>query len=158
MSNIKYTFEVLSEAVANSTSFAGVIRHLGLRQAGGTQTNIIRRVKIFGIDISHFTGSGHTKGKHAYNRLTAKDILVALPEGAARTKSKHLRRALAEVGVPLKCSLCPIGTEWNGLPITLEIDHIDGDWLNNLQDNVRFLCPNCHSQQTNSNMPHKYRV
>ena len=44
-----------------------------------------------------------------------------------------------------KCSLCGI-YEWCGKPITLELEHIDGDSLNNKEENLCCLCPNCHSQ------------
>lgn len=43
------------------------------------------------------------------------------------------------------CSTCGL-SEWNGSPITLEVDHIDGDSSNNTLVNLRLLCPNCHSQ------------
>ena len=43
------------------------------------------------------------------------------------------------------CSVCNL-SEWNGVPITLEVDHIDGHHLNNNVDNLRSICPNCHSQ------------
>jgi hypothetical protein len=45
-----------------------------------------------------------------------------------------------------KCYECGIGEEWNGKSLILEMDHIDGDKHNNKRDNLRFLCPNCHSQ------------
>ena len=38
---------------------------------------------------------------------------------------------------------------WMGSPLTLAVDHIDGDFHNNEPSNVRFLCPNCHSQTEN---------
>lgn len=43
------------------------------------------------------------------------------------------------------CTVCSI-SEWNGKPIVLEIDHIDGDYRNNNEGNLRSICPNCHSQ------------
>ena len=45
-----------------------------------------------------------------------------------------------------KCVTCGLGPLWIGNRIVLQIDHIDGDRLNNHLDNLRFLCPNCHSQ------------
>lgn len=44
-----------------------------------------------------------------------------------------------------KCQFCGI-SEWRGDPISLELDHIDGDNCNNHENNLRLLCPNCHSQ------------
>ena len=44
-----------------------------------------------------------------------------------------------------KCEICNI-SEWNGKEIKCELDHIDGDKTNNALENLRILCPNCHSQ------------
>ncbi|MCA1799704.1 MAG: HNH endonuclease [Actinobacteria bacterium] len=44
------------------------------------------------------------------------------------------------------CLWCNLGVEWNGKPLTLQLDHIDGDRNNNELDNLRLLCPNCHTQ------------
>lgn len=58
--------------------------------------------------------------------------------------SRHIYRYLLEKQYD-KCLICNI-SEWNGSKIVLELDHIDGNYLNNTEDNLRFLCPNCHSQ------------
>jgi response regulator of citrate/malate metabolism len=45
-----------------------------------------------------------------------------------------------------KCVWCGIGTTYNDKPLVLQIDHIDGNRKNNSEDNLRTMCPNCHSQ------------
>jgi hypothetical protein len=45
------------------------------------------------------------------------------------------------------CVECGCGNEWNDKPLTLEVDHIDGNSDNCMPDNLRLICPNCHSQQ-----------
>ena len=59
--------------------------------------------------------------------------------------SLHVKRYLREK-YGNKCSICH-WTEVNpktGL-VPVVADHIDGNWRNNVEDNLRLLCPNCDS-------------
>jgi Zn finger protein HypA/HybF involved in hydrogenase expression len=47
--------------------------------------------------------------------------------------------------IKYECEICKV-KKWNGFEITLDMDHIDGNTWNNKLDNLRLLCPNCHSQ------------
>lgn len=76
---------------------------------------------------------------HLWETVTKPSILRG-----ERVKSQTLRRFVEERDGPA-CSCC--GTiEWLGKPMTMDLDHIDGDHRNNFPENIRLLCPNCHRQ------------
>lgn len=96
-----------------------------------------------------FLGKGKNRGAgHKPFKLNASKILVYDKHNGKRERPTLLRRALLEVGIQEVCS-CGVGTIWNGKVLTLQIDHIDGDFLNNQLENLRFICPNCHTQTEN---------
>jgi 5-methylcytosine-specific restriction endonuclease McrA len=142
----KYTKSLLQDAVTNSASYAGVLRHLGLVQAGGTQSHIARMIKKFEIDTNHFTGQAHNKGTRDPKRKTWQQILVLGSPTNLRTKTVQLKRALLEYGLTEQCLECKLGPSWNDKPLTLQVDHVNGIIYDNRPENLRLLCPNCHSQ------------
>ncbi|WP_328925913.1 HNH endonuclease signature motif containing protein [Streptomyces sp. NBC_00190] len=141
---MKWTREILAEAVAASTTMCEVLGRLGRDVAGGHHTHISRKVKAFGTDTSHFKLP--SRAGRPNTRRTPESILVRQDDTRARrAQSEHLKGALAALGIPERCAMCGIEPTWQGYPLPLEVDHIDGDWRNNQRENLRLLCPNCHA-------------
>ncbi|MBP2582408.1 hypothetical protein J3A78_002886 [Streptomyces sp. PvR006] len=141
---VRWTREVLAEAVADSTNMCDVLRRLGVEVVGGQHTHISRRIKAFGIDTSHFRMPSR-RGKSRRPRTPEALLVQQSGPQTRRVPSDRLAWAMTESGVLKRCALCGTGTEWRGQPLPLEIDHVDGDWRNNRIENLRFVCPNCHS-------------
>ena len=140
----RWTKEVLTEAAAGATNMYEVLRRLGLDPVGGHHAHISRRIRDLGIDTSHFTARSRVNSTTRRKRAP-QEILVRSPEGSRRVPGDRLKRAMLALGVAEHCALCDIPPVWRGRPLRLEVDHVDGDWRNNLRENLRLLCPNCHS-------------
>lgn len=139
------TDEEFSLAVKNSSSIAQAINTLGLNATGANHASAKKRIIDLKLDSSHFTGQGHLKGKrNNYNSLPIEELLVANCKSDYRS---HLKKRLLRDGLLInKCTICGNEGIWNNKPITLQMDHINGDNRDNRIDNLRILCPNCHSQ------------
>lgn len=160
MASHKYPKEKLAEAVKISTSYRQVIRKVGAKQTSGASHVWIKTlIARYGLDTSHFLGRAACRGQLARNKRHYSEILV-LSKRDVRENTDILRRALIESGTIYICSKCKNPATWQSEELTLQVDHIDGNSLNNVRENLRFLCPNCHSQTPNwgyvkSNKPPK---
>jgi len=138
-------------AVKKARSFSETQKLLGKSNSGSSYMWIKKRIKFLNINTSHFNPHWNNQGKKndgGKNKLKFEEILIYNLDLQKRIKSHQLRRAMLEIGMEYKCKICGL-FNWNGKKITLEIDHIDGNWKNNLILNLRFVCPNCHSQTHN---------
>lgn len=139
--------------MGRSTTLAGVMALLGKPGVtGGLYNHIRSRIRFYGISTDHFR---MPRGPRPQRWRDSSEILRDLPDGFPRQETHVLRRTMIAVGILEVCALCGLGSTWNGSGLVLEIDHVDGCFRNNNQHNLRFLCPNCHSQQPTSKKPSK---
>jgi hypothetical protein len=131
----KYTVEELKEVIKCSKSYIEIIKTLKINKT--YHTYLTKCVKDNNIDISHFTTKNTTRRK-------IDEILTTNSENvsSARIKKYLVKNNL----VKEECSVCKIPAEWNNKPLTLQLDHINGDHFDNRVENLRLICPNCHSQ------------
>jgi hypothetical protein len=133
--------EKLRAIVAVSTTRREVLEALGLKPAGGNYAMLKRELARYAIDTSHFVGQGWNAGKSLPTRVDVQDYLR---QGSTIT-SHHLRQRLIRDGIfEAKCYRC-LRTEWQGQPIPLELEHVNGIHDDNRLENLTILCPNCHA-------------
>lgn len=160
----KYSEYQIKKAVRASTSFMATLLKLGANpRAGSTHSALKKRISELGIDTTHFFTPRERvlariqSGQHIVpNKKHWSTVLTLKPSGSFKAPSHVRRRALVESGVPERCVDCGVGKVWNGKAITLQVDHMNGNNLDDRRRNLAFRCPNCHSQTSNfGNRSHK---
>jgi 5-methylcytosine-specific restriction endonuclease McrA len=144
----KRTWEIeqLFKAVKKSASYRQVLIKLKLRPTGGNYTQIKKYIQENKIATDHFKGKAWNSGMRGIGkpRLSLDKILVA----NSYYQSFKLKKRLFIAGLKTKqCELCGWAETTKDGYLPLELDHIDGNHYNNKLENLRILCPNCHSLQ-----------
>lgn len=138
--------------VQNSSSFREILRHFGLDMHGGNYATLHSRLKVEGINDSHLykgAAASRRKGLNGAVNRKKRPLDQILVEHSTYARS-HVRRRLIESGLlETRCAICGQEPFWNGRPLTLSLDHINGIPDDNRLQNLRLLCPNCHSQTPN---------
>ena len=90
------------------------------------------------------SGKGTKKPILDDRKIKLSEILEGLHPSYQTYKLKN--RLISEGIKNNKCEVCACESLWNNKPLLMELDHIDGDRTNHKLDNLRMICPNCHSQ------------
>lgn len=141
----KWTYEELIDAIKSSESIAETLRKLGLKPQGSNYKTIHRYVSKYNIDTSHWLGQAHLKGKERIKlRRPLEDLLVYNPSISIKTDTLKKKLVSAKL-ITYECCICKLSI-WLDKYISLHLDHINGNSFDNRIENIRLLCPNCHSQ------------
>lgn len=144
------TKEDFINAAKTSYSYAGMCRALGLGEFGANYRRIKKAIAEYNIDTSHFTGERWNKRiESCPSTQTNKTIEEILVENSDFDSSNRLKNKLFYNGLKKQqCEKCG-RTEWEGVPIPLELHHINGVHNDNRIENLQILCPNCHALTDN---------
>lgn len=135
----------VSEIVRDARSRAEVIRALGFEPDSMAYRWLGDFLREHDVPVDHFEAphAAMRRNRRSRYRRPLDDILV---EGSTYTDLSTLKRRLVEAGLlDPGCAICGID-EWLERPITLHLDHINGVRTDHRIENIRLICPNCHSQ------------
>lgn len=140
--------EELVEIAKRSTTISDVLLHFNLLNKGGNYKTLQKRFEEDMIDFNHIKlGINSNKGRvFIKEKFSLARVLV---EHSTYNRNTLKKRLIEEGLLKNECYVCGQLPIWNNLPLSLQIDHINGVSDDNRIENLRILCPHCHSQTDN---------
>lgn len=129
--------DAVQEALSLSHSLKETLCRLGLPVTQRTRDALTQACLNYGLDTSFST---------RYSTRRTPDADVFCEDSTFLDKYRLKCRFLEATNAPNECALCGLGPAWNGSPLTLQLDHVNGNNTDHRLENLRLLCPNCHSQ------------
>ena len=138
----------LQTTIDNSSSIKEVIAKLTDLQpnSGGCYKTFNQRIKEDNLDLTKLVKrrSLLQEKRLSKRRVISKDQIFI--NNSNFNNSSRIKKLLKMEGMSNSCSICGLAPLWNRKVLTLQLDHVNGVHCDNRRENLRLLCPNCHSQ------------
>lgn len=135
--------EQIKQQIIEAVKTHSTMRQAALSLDMPYRTFIYRAQKL-GVYSPNQNQIGVAKGNANKSKIPLIEILEGNHPGYDVYQLR--RRIVEEQILKYVCGICGLLPVWNGNALTLQLDHINGDRYDHRKDNLRFLCPNCHTQ------------
>lgn len=135
--------EEFRQLIKESSSYNNFLHKIGMSHGRSSNDIVKRRCEQLHVSTEHFktTNSNRNNGS---KKTPIEDILIE--NSTYKNTSRLKERLINEHCLEYKCAICGNTGEWLGKPLILQLDHINGNHQDNRIENLRLLCPNCHTQ------------
>lgn len=136
---------VLKEIIKNSFTYTEVLIKMGFTTTNGRISDILKeRILKENISVEHFNSGINS----SYNNKKNEELFI---KNGSKNRISLKKRILNQKLKENICEICKQPPFWNGKPMVLILDHINGISNDNRLENLRLVCPNCNSQLETTN-------
>ena len=145
----QFTPSELQKLLDESNGYSDLLRKINMNPKGDNPKTLKKIITELNLDETKLKLNrsnlyrNNAKVTHKKVKIPIEDIIMK-KEHPNYQPFKLLKRLIKEGYKERKCEKCGL-TEWQGQPIPLELHHEDGNRNNNLLNNLKILCPNCHA-------------
>ena len=132
--------EAFEQAVLGARSIKEICDRMGRAPGTGAYKYVRYYAELYDLELPVHRGG---TGSHHRKSIPLKNILV---KNSNYSRGNLKKRLIQDKILKNKCYSCGLGETWNNRPIVLQLEHINGDGMDNRIENLSILCPNCHSQ------------
>lgn len=143
MAKLHFTEDEVVAAIESSRSTKEFLIHLGMKVNNGNYRKAEDICRQYGLTVPKHDSKNNIGSLTSFNKMPDEEFFK---DGVLRNGGNIRKRLIQDLGVPNECSVCGLLPIWNGKPLTLQVDHIDGNRFNNKLANLRIICGHCHSQ------------
>ena len=132
------------ELLDSSSSLAEVIRRLGMAKTGANYITLRKRITKGNLSLETLEKNRKVHRRNNGSRpLILSEFMV---KDSSLSNTTLRKKVLSDEIFEYKCSECEFSGDWRGKPLALQLDHINGNNKDHRKENLRWLCPNCHTQ------------
>lgn len=144
----KISKDELIVIVQASSSIREILSYFNLKNKGSNYRTLYKKFEEDNIDYTHIKLGLNNNSGRKFNvpKIPLSEILT---KNSTYNRSNLKERLISENILKYECFICGQLPEWNNKPLTLQLDHINGISDDNRLENLRILCPHCHSQTEN---------
>lgn len=133
-----YSKEILIKLLNESNTYSNFLDKIGSSKSGNSYKFTKKYLNNIGVDYTKLTNK-----RWSSSEKSIKEVFI----NGSSFNNKSLKNKILKYNLlEYKCVKCDNIGLWLGKPISLQLDHINGNNTDNRIFNLRFLCPNCHSQ------------